>query len=251
MKVTANPAGTVGGDTQSIYLLGRCDEFLRIGHLLPYLAELLADRALISAIEAAVVPVAGWQTKKFSSLYQFRFYRILLYAIVRALRPTIVVETGVLHGMTTSFILQALVRNGDAGKLISVDLPSYFETGPANRDGYDATLPEGKQSGWMVPMELRKDWQLIIGSSCEVLPRLPQRMLDLFIHDSEHTYETMEFELTFAWERLRDGGILVCDNTDSCDAFADFCRKVNRKPLSLPAPDQMMSDQIRFGLLRK
>jgi len=47
-----------------------------------------------------------------------------LYVAVRALKPSIVVETGVGSGMSSSFILRALAMNG-FGTLYSIDLPSY------------------------------------------------------------------------------------------------------------------------------
>jgi len=46
---------------------------------------------------------------------------ILLYAMVRALKPEVVVETGVANGVSSSFILKALDRNS-RGRLYSIDL---------------------------------------------------------------------------------------------------------------------------------
>jgi len=56
-----------------------------------------------------------------------------LYIVCRLTTPKIVVETGVEHGISTSFILEALEDN-NKGFLYSVDFP-----------------PEGIQSGWIVP----------------------------------------------------------------------------------------------------
>ena len=47
----------------------------------------------------------------------------LLYGLVRALRPEVVVETGVATGVTSAYLLAALADN-DAGELQSIDLPS-------------------------------------------------------------------------------------------------------------------------------
>src|SRR4051812_6926009 len=46
----------------------------------------------------------------------------LCYAVCRARKPRVVVETGVAFGVTTAFILKALEQNG-SGELHSVDLP--------------------------------------------------------------------------------------------------------------------------------
>jgi hypothetical protein len=45
-----------------------------------------------------------------------------VWCLVRHLRPRKVVETGVAHGVTSRFILEALKKNGD-GHLWSIDLP--------------------------------------------------------------------------------------------------------------------------------
>jgi len=238
------------GDIQAVYYLGKCSEYLRCGDLLTHLEELFGDEVIVPAIEEAVVNVSTWKTKKFASVFDFRLYRIVLYSLVREFSPEVFVETGVLHGMTSLFLLRALQLNG-CGRLVSIDLPSHFETGPSNRDGYNATLPPNKDVGWMVPPDLRARWELHLGSSLEVLPSLVGKLdeIAMFCHDSEHTYPIVWFELNFAWERLDDRGIIICDNIEATSAFLDFCKKVNRQPLVLPAPDTQFSAVPRFGLL--
>ena len=82
----------------------------------------------------------------------------LCYLACRLMKPEVVVETGVLYGITSTYILQALVING-AGVLHSVDLP------PA-RDGSEDLV------GCLVPDRLRRMWQFHRGISRRVLPRL-------------------------------------------------------------------------------
>jgi hypothetical protein len=48
----------------------------------------------------------------------------LAYAMCRALKPNVVVETGIAYGVSTAFVLKALDVNRN-GKLHSVDLPLY------------------------------------------------------------------------------------------------------------------------------
>jgi hypothetical protein len=67
------------------------------------------------------------------------------YVICRALRPRVVVETGVGSGVTTAFILQALAAN-DEGHLWSIDLP------PIGAEEY---------AGSFVPQHLRDRWTLL------------------------------------------------------------------------------------------
>ena len=129
----------------------------------------LHDGDLLGRIEAELASEPTWETKRFGTVWDMRLYRIGLYAIVREMRPEVFVETGVLHGLTSAFVLEALARNDD-GRLLSVDLPSYAETGPANADGYGATLPPGRQPGWTVPGDLRDRWDLHLGASLERRP---------------------------------------------------------------------------------
>src|SRR6266849_2616743 len=59
---------------------------------------------------------------------------------------------------------------------------------------------------------------------CETNPQLARELpsLDLFTHDSLHTYEHMKFEFEQAFPFLRPGGILIADDALWNDAFWDF-----------------------------
>ena len=234
--------------------MGRLGEALRCGELiLGYLNELIQDEALLRDIERAVAPVTSWKTKQFDSLFDMRLYRILLYVVLRATKPKVAIETGVLHGLTTAFLLRALERNGH-GRLISVDLPSYPLEGPSNHDGYNAVLPPGKQPGWVVSKQQHAGrWDLKLDASTVILPKLGKEAdgLGFFLHDSEHTFQTMWFEMDWAWERLEVGGVLVCDNIEASTAFIEFARRVDRDMMVFPAPDTRTHDAPRFALLVK
>ena len=238
------------GDLFASFWLGRAAEYLKAGDLFAHLLELKNDRQLVTDYEEKVLYVAEWETKKFSSIWEFRSFRILLYCLVRDMGPRNVVETGVMHGMTSGFILHALDRNG-MGRLNSFDLPSINPSQPSNLDGYLGGLPEGKECGWIVPDRLREYWQLHLGRSMDLLPDSGLREVDIFIHDSEHTYDTMWKELTFAWCILNSGGVLVCDNIEANPSFFDFCRRVNRVPLVLPASNIDTIYAPRFAVIRK
>ena len=88
-------------------------------------------------------------------------------------------------------------------------------------------IAQGQGPGWLVPESLRANWILHLGDTRAVLPKvlasLPE--LDLFIHDSEHTYEAMTFEYASVYPRLRKGGILGSDDVGWNRAFADFLRR--------------------------
>jgi predicted O-methyltransferase YrrM len=140
----------------------------------------------------------------------------VLYAVVRALKPSIVVETGVVSGVSTTLILQALSLNG-RGELYSIDMPNLDPL---------ARLPEGKQPGWLVPSNLVERWHFILGLSRVKLEPLLQELgsIDLFLHDSEHSYENMMLEFKVAWAFLKEGGILLADDITANNSFKDFIK---------------------------
>lgn len=139
----------------------------------------------------------------------FRMAR-LSYALVRALSPSTVVETGVCYGVTSAFILKALERNG-TGALHSIDLPPL---GPNARDFV----------GWVVPQTLRSRWQLFLGSSKKWLPKIAKnvRGVDMFLHDSLHTYRNIRNELRAVTPRLRQKSVVVVDDIEGNSAFLDW-----------------------------
>lgn len=138
------------------------------------------------------------------------------YAMVRALRPAIVVETGVAHGVSTTFLLSALERNG-AGSLHSIDLPPHDARAEAH-------------VGALVPPRLRARWQLHRGMAARVLPPLLERLgrVDLFVHDSMHTYRNMTFEFAAAWRAMPGRGAIIADDIEANRAFLDLRARAPR-----------------------
>ena len=145
-----------------------------------------------------------------------------LYAVVRAFKPEVIVETGVSSGISSAHILRALAANGE-GSLHSIDLPNVQQ---------GSGLPEGRTSGWIVPDSLRGRWKLQIGDSRKLLPELLGSLekVDLFLHDSDHSYEAMVFEFEQAFPRLEPGGLLMSDDTHLHAAWDDFCAKQGLRP---------------------
>ncbi len=168
---------------------------------------------------------------------------IVYYGLVRLMQPDLVVETGVCDGYSSRFLLLAMERNG-RGRLHSIDLPNQDVELVPGRSRQRDVLPGTRETGWLVPPSLRGRWQLHLGDARELLPGLFPTLgkADIFIHDSLHTYEHMMFEFQTAWPNLRDGGIMVSDDTDWNDAFADFAASVNRTPVMF---------NYRVGAIRK
>lgn len=151
------------------------------------------------------------------------------YAITRKLEPDTVVETGVCNGLSTVSVLLALQKNG-TGQLYSIDYPfkadeSLEEFRNDTFEGYrGAAIPSDKEPGWIIPDELRNQWNLIIGKSQRELPKLMVRIeaLDLFIHDSEHSHPCMMFEYELAYEWLVDRGMILSDDINWNNSFEVF-----------------------------
>jgi predicted O-methyltransferase YrrM len=149
----------------------------------------------------------------------------LSYRIVRAVQPARVVETGVAGGVTSAYLLAGLADNG-AGRLDSVDLPPL-------------AMHSAGLVGGLVPAELRGPWYYHWGSSRRVLPALLRSLdgeLDVFIHDSDHSYAAMRWELEAAWPALRAGGWLLADDVHHHGAFADVAAALGLEAVYVEQP---------------
>lgn len=146
----------------------------------------------------------------------------ILYIICRVIRPKIVVETGTGHGFSSSFIIQALEDNG-YGELYSIDL--HYRNG--------ISVPIGKQPGWVIPEYLKHRFHLFLGESTRIMPKLLRKLgkIDIFIHDSRHTYRTMIKEYETVLPYLRKDGLLLSHDVKVNDAFLDLCDRIRRTPV--------------------
>jgi predicted O-methyltransferase YrrM len=165
-----------------------------------------------------------------------------LYMAVRFLKPRVVFETGVFDGQSSAIILSALARNGQ-GELVSIDLPAVTAIGGSTDGMNNMTLPPNCQPGWAVPERLREHYHLELGDSRQLLPQLLKRYstIDIFFHDSLHTFEHMYFEFNTAWPHLTEGGLLLSDDIFWNPALHRFCKEKHTRYLRLE----------RFGAVRK
>lgn len=138
-----------------------------------------------------------------------------LYSLVRQYSPDVLVETGVFDGLSTVYLLEALRQNDSVGHLYSIDDPA-------------PNLPLNKDPGWIIPSELRSNWDLILGKSQDKLEPLLNRIdsPDLFYHDSWHTYPVMNYEFQTAAENMSDG-IISGHDVNRNHAYLELCSRVN------------------------
>jgi hypothetical protein len=148
-------------------------------------------------------------------------WHYLLYALIRCKKPDIVVETGVSHGLSSTIILKALDVNCK-GFLYSIDLPNIVEDN-------EFILPNGKDTGWIIPEQLRKRDLLIIGDAKKELPLIFQKIgkTDIFLHDSCHTIEHETFELNLSYLHMNKSGFVLCHDAFDNKVFYKFCKKNN------------------------
>lgn len=157
------------------------------------------------------------------------------YAVTREIEPRTVIETGVCNGISSLSILLALEKNG-AGMLHSIDYPFRADEPLEDfreetfEDYGGAAIPSDKEPGWIIPEDLKRRWKLTIGKSQRELPKLITELenLDLFIHDSEHSYPCMMFEYELAYEWLEEEGVLLSDDITWNQAYPIFTKV--RKP---------------------
>jgi hypothetical protein len=158
-----------------------------------------------------------------------------IWCLVRHLKPRSVVETGVAHGVTSRFILEALEKNG-AGHLWSIDRPPME--------------PEWKQQiGVAVSDRLRDRWSYISGSSRRRLSGLLAQLgqIDLFVHDSLHSERNVRFEIDGAWAVLRPGGAIVVDDIDVNCGFHSFVQNTPAGHSLVCEAEPVRPDPRRFN----
>ncbi|MGA8303156.1 MAG: class I SAM-dependent methyltransferase [Thermoplasmata archaeon] len=154
----------------------------------------------------------------------------LLSAFVRATKPTRMLETGVADGASTRVILDAMNTNR-SGRLDSVDISptagALARTSPGVQRWNFTSLPRRGRA---------RETRRIVQSLAP---------LDVFLHDSDHSYPWQAFEYRTAWDALAPGGWILSDDIDASYAFLDFARRHQRRPWILAGPTKM------FGAVRK
>jgi hypothetical protein len=167
-----------------------------------------------------------------SSYAQFRA-PLELYALVRALRPRVVLETGVSSGVSSAHFLLALRANRE-GRLVSIDLPTRQASETLGRGESIVAIPPGRTSGWAVPMNLRKGWDLRLGSTERRLPPTLRELgrIDLFLHDDLHTPTHLAWELRELDQHLGPSAVVLADNTNwTGRAFDQFAHRHGLRPI--------------------
>ena len=154
-----------------------------------------------------------------------------LYALTRWQRPAVVVESGGFIGMSSAFILKALVDEGLAtAKLHSIEWSEECEQGA------------------LIPDELRPQFVPLRGKIEDFVERdqLPS-FIDMFLHDSSHSYRHMLWEFRAFWPRLRDGALLVSHDVHMNAAFPEFVAKTYAHDKKTGRLDALRTSHYEWG----
>lgn len=156
---------------------------------------------------------------KFTKKSSYRYYadlkplygrRLGWYALVRAIKPKVVVETGVDKGLGSCIISAALIKNHQEGYK-----GKYFGTDIDPNAGY---LLQGKYA---------QNCTILYGDSIKSLIKFPYK-IDLFINDSDHSaqYEKKEYETIK--NKFDSKTIIISDNSHITGCLKVFARQTKR-----------------------
>ena len=137
--------------------------------------------------------------------------RIGWYAIARAVKPRVIVETGVHHGVGALVLRCALQRNltdGFVGEYIGTDID--------------------QNAGILVSNYATSLGKIQYGDSITTLKTLPKSCVDLFINDSDHSFEYERKEYDVVKQIASPSCIILGDNSHISPELRDFSRVTNR-----------------------
>ncbi|MBU4419366.1 MAG: class I SAM-dependent methyltransferase, partial [Candidatus Omnitrophica bacterium] len=163
---------------------------------------------------------------------------IFLYLLTKILKPGVIIETGCNIGFSSTFIALA-VKENDNGCMFytmdpylkfhswetSISLKSSYEK-KQNIDGDELRGEFNPLS--IVPQDMRKYIIFKAGRSNDVLPNLlkDNPKIDIFFHDSEHSYRNVIWECMTIWPYLKTGGYILVHDVSHNSAFKEVSSKM-------------------------
>ena len=134
--------------------------------------EIIAKKWLEESKKRGINKYFNWEDRVLNNPSNVLIY----YALIRELKPKLIVETGTASGSMTSFILSALSKN-KTGKLISIDLPPQ-----KNKMTMNFSLKRN-DIGYWIPEEYKKRWVYISSDAkTKLLEICSKNKVDYFIH---------------------------------------------------------------------
>jgi hypothetical protein len=172
-----------------------------------YLEEISGDARLKEHVRRLTLA----STEKHVADKEVRFGRRMgWYALVRTMRPRLVVETGVDKGLGSVVIAAALMKNveeGHPGKLIGIDINPC--------------------AGYLLRDPYARHGEIVFHDSLATLRNLTGEV-DLFIHDSDHNPEFEAAEYAAVSSKLSPNAVILSDNAAHTDELLKFARATGR-----------------------
>ena len=137
--------------------------------------------------------------------------RLGWYAFARAMKPKLIVETGVDKGLGSVVLCSALLRNkteGFEGKYIGTDI--------------------NPKAGYLLEGRYATVGKILYGDSIESLKTITDK-IDLFINDSDHSAQYEYEEYKTIKSKIADKAVLLGDNSHVTNKLALFSLEENRK----------------------
>ena len=174
----------------------------QIGQVRAWMQELEQDDHLVRELTKRL---SSGPRRRISATMPHWGRRFGWYALIRATQPDHIVETGTHLGLGSCAIAAALLKNGH-GRLTTIDVD-----------------PE---AGYLIG----EPWASVIdqhtGDSIALLGGL--RKVDMFLHDSLHTYDYEAGELAAVEPVLRADAIVLSDNAHESRALSDWAERTGR-----------------------
>ena len=172
-----------------------------------YISELEKDEAFRSVLTERTLASPDRHSCDAESRYG---RRIGWYALVRATKPRVIVETGVDRGLGTAVIAAALHQNakeGHPGMVYATDI-----------------VPD---CGHLLAAPYKQYCKILVGDSLGLLKQFDQPV-DMFIHDSDHRPEYEWAEFMAIQPRLQPGALVMSDNSHETLKLLEFARQTGR-----------------------
>lgn len=180
---------------------------VKLDKIMDYIRELENDDFLRSHIKKIILSSdLKWRADSVTKYGR----RLGWYAFARAIKPKVVIETGVDKGLGSCVLASALLKNteeGFSGFLYSTDI--------------------NPEAGILFQAPYTSAGKIIFGDSIESLKTINE-VIDVFIHDSNHSkeYEMREYETIV--NKLSDNALILSDNARASSKLWEFARNTGR-----------------------
>lgn len=178
------------------------------GEIFTYMKELENDEILRDHIRTVT---QSTELKYFSDNNIYFGRRLGWYAFARAIKPRVIVETGVDKGLGSCVLTAALMKNQQEGYT-----------------GYYYGTDINPNAGYLLAGKYKEYGQILYGDSIKSLEKLDKE-IDLFVNDSDHSaeYEALEYETIS--NKLTRFAIILGDNSHITTKLVDFALRTNRE----------------------